>query len=58
MLKTTGVYLPKFCEAQGANARREMAEIKSSGFTTPSAESPQHANAVSFFVAPAMSPTA
>ncbi|KAK3008487.1 hypothetical protein RJ639_015098 [Escallonia herrerae] len=28
-----GVYLPKLCEAvQGANSRREMAEIKSSGF--------------------------
>ncbi|KAL2334713.1 hypothetical protein Fmac_015926 [Flemingia macrophylla] len=26
-----GVFLPKLCEAQGANARRQMSEMKSSG---------------------------
>lgn len=30
-----GVFLPKLCEAQGVNARREMAELKSSGFVAP-----------------------
>ncbi|THF97370.1 hypothetical protein TEA_017370 [Camellia sinensis var. sinensis] len=34
-----GVFLPKFCEAQGANARRGMAEIKSSGHMAPGPES-------------------
>ncbi|KAL3521536.1 hypothetical protein ACH5RR_019685 [Cinchona calisaya] len=48
-----GVYLPKLCEAQGANhARREMAEIKSSGFVAPGPES----GGVSFLIAPALSP--
>ncbi|MED6197697.1 hypothetical protein PIB30_059052 [Stylosanthes scabra] len=30
-----GVFLPKLCEAQGANSRRGMAEIKSSGIVAP-----------------------
>ena len=30
-----GVFLPKLCEAQGANTRREMSEIKSSGHVAP-----------------------
>ncbi|XVF12501.1 hypothetical protein REPUB_Repub08aG0124400 [Reevesia pubescens] len=30
-----GVFLPKLCEAQGANARRGMAEIRSSGLVAP-----------------------
>lgn len=30
-----GVYLPKLCEAQGVNARRGMAELKSSGLVSP-----------------------
>lgn len=34
-----GVFLPKLCKAQGANARREMAEIRSSGFATPAQNS-------------------
>lgn len=51
-----GVYLPKFCEAQGANARREMSEIQSSGFVSPAAESPEYGNSVSFVGAPALSP--
>lgn len=29
------MFLPKLCEAQGANARRGMAEIKSSGIVAP-----------------------
>ncbi|KAJ7974184.1 PAR1 protein [Quillaja saponaria] len=30
-----GVFLPKLCEAQGANERRGMAEIRSSGIVAP-----------------------
>ncbi|KAL1823715.1 hypothetical protein ACET3Z_010493 [Daucus carota] len=30
-----GVYLPKLCEARGVNARRGMAELKSSGLVSP-----------------------
>lgn len=30
-----GVFLPKLCEAQGVNARRGMAELKSSGIVAP-----------------------
>ena len=52
-----GVYLPKFCEARGANARRQMAEIRSSGYATPAAEGPSN-NYVSFFGEPAQAPTA
>ncbi|KAI3458146.1 hypothetical protein Pfo_014809 [Paulownia fortunei] len=51
-----GVFLPKFCEAQGANARREMAEIKSSGYVTPAPESPQYVKGVNFLYAPSMAP--
>ncbi|XP_077240236.1 uncharacterized protein LOC143881124 [Tasmannia lanceolata] len=48
-----GVFLPKLCEAQGSNARREMAEIRSSGTPGPESGSP-----VKLVVAtpPAMSP--
>lgn len=31
----TGVFLPKLCEAQGANVRRQMAEFRSSGGVAP-----------------------
>lgn len=34
-----GVFLPKLCEAQGGDVRREMAEIRSSGFAVPGPES-------------------
>ncbi|KAB2596683.1 hypothetical protein D8674_032133 [Pyrus ussuriensis x Pyrus communis] len=30
-----GVFLPTLCAAQGANARRELSEIRSSGFVAP-----------------------
>ncbi|XP_054787800.1 uncharacterized protein LOC129293734 [Prosopis cineraria] len=30
-----GVFLPKLCEVQGANARRAMAELRSSGIVAP-----------------------
>lgn len=30
-----GVFLPKLCEVQGTNARRGMAELKSSGIVAP-----------------------
>ncbi|KAI4347555.1 hypothetical protein L6164_008360 [Bauhinia variegata] len=30
-----GVFLPKLCEAQGENSRREMAELRSSGLVAP-----------------------
>ena len=30
-----GVFLPKLCEAQGANTRRAMSEMKSSGHVAP-----------------------
>ncbi|XP_057950869.1 uncharacterized protein LOC131145687 [Malania oleifera] len=32
-----GVFLPKLCEAQGAGARRQMVEIRSSGFLNAAA---------------------
>ncbi|KAK6250588.1 PAR1 - like 1 [Theobroma cacao] len=47
-----GVFLPKLCEAQGANARRGMAEIRSSGMVAPGPAS----GAKFFGVAPAMAP--
>lgn len=50
-----GVYLPKLCEGQKAHARREMAEIKSSGIVAPGPES-DGVKAVSFFIAPALPP--
>ncbi|XP_042509756.1 uncharacterized protein LOC122085404 isoform X2 [Macadamia integrifolia] len=34
-----GVFLPQLCEAQGANARRKMSEIRSSGFAKQSLQS-------------------
>ncbi|XVF50830.1 hypothetical protein PTKIN_Ptkin04bG0135000 [Pterospermum kingtungense] len=47
-----GVFLPKLCEAQGANARRGMSEIRSSGLVAPGP-----ASGVKFLgVAPAMAP--
>lgn len=49
-----GVYLPKLCEAKGANARREMSEIKSSGNVAPGPES--GFKSVNFKDAPAMAP--
>ncbi|XP_073025016.1 uncharacterized protein [Primulina eburnea] len=36
-----GIYLPKLCKEQGANARRGMVEIKSSGFVAPGPDSPR-----------------
>ncbi|KAM5557345.1 hypothetical protein ABKV19_024632 [Rosa sericea] len=30
-----GVFLPKLCEAQGANARRDLSELRSSGYVAP-----------------------
>ncbi|CAL5405073.1 unnamed protein product [Camellia sinensis] len=45
------VFLPKFCEAQGANARRGMAEIKSSGHVAPGPES-EGDHPVKFMTAP------
>ncbi|KAA8539922.1 hypothetical protein F0562_026614 [Nyssa sinensis] len=50
-----GVFLPKLCEAQGANARRKMAEIKSSGYVAPAPES-GGVLPVKYMVAPAMAP--
>ncbi|KAF8380253.1 hypothetical protein HHK36_027737 [Tetracentron sinense] len=48
-----GVFLPKLCEAQGANARRIMAEIHSSGSVAPGPKSELPAN---YVVAQAMAP--
>ncbi|KAF5947306.1 hypothetical protein HYC85_013263 [Camellia sinensis] len=51
-----GVFLPKLCEVQGANARREMAEIKSSGYVAPAPES-GGVHPVKFMtITPAMAP--
>ncbi|CBI22724.3 uncharacterized protein LOC100251502 [Vitis vinifera] len=49
-----GVFLPKLCEAQRGDARREMAEIRSSGFVAPGPVS--GVNPVKFGVAPAVAP--
>ncbi|KAG4984184.1 hypothetical protein AAZX31_10G222400 [Glycine max] len=46
-----GVFLPKLCEAQGVNARRGMAELKSSGIVAPG---PVHG--VQFAAAPPINP--
>ncbi|XVE58533.1 hypothetical protein DITRI_Ditri04bG0177000 [Diplodiscus trichospermus] len=58
-----GVFLPKLCEAQGANARRGMAEIRSSGLVAPGPASgvklvaPGPTSGVKFLgVAPALAP--
>ncbi|XP_044506508.1 uncharacterized protein LOC123226096 [Mangifera indica] len=48
-----GVFLPKLCEARGKNARREMSEIRSSGFV---AAGP--AQAVKFLADPVLAPAA
>ncbi|CAL5407828.1 unnamed protein product [Camellia sinensis] len=51
-----GVFLPKLCEVRGANARREMAEIKSSGYVAPAPES-GGVHPVKFMtITPAMAP--
>ncbi|KAL0299528.1 UNVERIFIED_CONTAM: hypothetical protein Sradi_6612600 [Sesamum radiatum] len=50
-----GAYLPKLCVAHGAKARREMAEIKSSGYVAPAPELPEYAKGVNFVYAPAPS---
>ncbi|XP_024029221.1 uncharacterized protein LOC21389927 [Morus notabilis] len=47
-----GVFLPKLCEAQAGNVRREMAELRSSGFVV--APGPLHPAKLE--VAPAISP--
>ncbi|RVX01883.1 hypothetical protein CK203_019557 [Vitis vinifera] len=49
-----GVFLPKLCEAQRGDARREMAEIRSSGFVAPRPVS--GVNPVKHGVAPAVAP--
>ncbi|KAJ8642871.1 hypothetical protein MRB53_004619 [Persea americana] len=49
-----GVFLPKLCEAQGSNPRREMAEIRSSGIVAPAPGSVLPLKHV--VVAPAMAP--
>ncbi|RWR72186.1 PAR1 protein [Cinnamomum micranthum f. kanehirae] len=49
-----GVFLPKLCEAQGGNSRREMAEIKSSGIVAPAPGSVSPLNHLG--LAPAMAP--
>ncbi|CAI9774125.1 unnamed protein product [Fraxinus pennsylvanica] len=49
-----GVYLPKLCDAKRANSRREMSEIKSSGYVAPGPESGFKPG--NFMVAPAMAP--
>ncbi|XP_016201001.1 uncharacterized protein LOC107642221 isoform X1 [Arachis ipaensis] len=61
-----GVFLPKLCEAEGGNARRGMAEIKSSGIVAPApdvrsvkftaATPPQPFNALEFTAEPVASP--
>ncbi|XP_027359449.1 uncharacterized protein LOC113868082 [Abrus precatorius] len=59
-----GVFLPKLCESQGENARRGMAEMKSSGIVAPgpitsvqfSATSPQPFDAVDLTAEPSMAP--
>lgn len=58
------MFLPKLCEAQGANARREMAEIKSSGIVAPGplhsgkfiATSPESSVAMKFTAEPPFVP--
>jgi len=34
-IHVAGVFLPKLCEVQGVNARRGMAELRSSGIVAP-----------------------
>ncbi|CAN4087752.1 unnamed protein product [Withania somnifera] len=49
-----GVYLPKLCAEQKRNGRREMSEIRSSGFAAPAPES--QVKPLNFMIAPAMPP--
>lgn len=49
-----GVYLPKLCAEQKGKGRREMAEIRSSGFVAAAPES--EVKPLNFMVAPAMPP--
>ncbi|XP_070024704.1 uncharacterized protein [Nicotiana sylvestris] len=49
-----GVYLPKLCAEQGKSARREIAEIRSSGLVAPAPES--EVKPSNFMIAPAMPP--
>ncbi|KAG8381322.1 hypothetical protein BUALT_Bualt06G0110400 [Buddleja alternifolia] len=51
-----GVYLPKLCEVEGGNARRGMAEIKSSGYVAPGPGSSEFAKGVNLVYAPSMAP--
>ncbi|XP_029125261.1 uncharacterized protein LOC114915155 [Cajanus cajan] len=59
-----GAFLPKLCEAQGANVRRQMSEMKSSGIVAPgpvqslhfTAIPPQSFDAVEFASEPALTP--
>lgn len=49
-----GVYLPKLCEEKKGKGRREMAEMRSSGFV---AQAPQsEVKPLNFMIAPAMPP--
>lgn len=60
-----GVFLPKLCEAEGGNARRGMAELKSSGIVAPGpvhfvqflATPPEPFNPVEFAAEPAATPS-
>lgn len=60
-----GVFLPKLCEVQGGNARRGMAELKSSGIVAPGpvhsvqfvAEPPQQFSSVQFAAEPMVAPS-
>lgn len=54
LISNEGVFLPKLCEAQGSNPRREMAEIRSSGIVAPAPGSVLPLMHV--VVAPAMAP--
>ncbi|XP_051142640.1 uncharacterized protein LOC127259378 [Andrographis paniculata] len=51
-----GVYLPKFCEAQRKNGRREMAELISSGSAAVAPEGPKGVGFYSGGPAPAPEP--
>ncbi|CAL5209531.1 unnamed protein product [Lathyrus oleraceus] len=60
-----GVFLPKLCEVEGGNARRGMAESKSSGYVAPgpvhsvefAASSPQPIGYVEFAEEPVVAPS-
>ncbi|KAK0598098.1 hypothetical protein LWI29_031631 [Acer saccharum] len=51
-----GVFLPKLCESQGANARRGMSEIRSSGFAAPGPIDSVKYKTAAPISAPAMAP--